>query len=198
MKTSNRRAQERLSELKQLVEHERTRTYERIRELRQEQREDAEPAPGDELDTARSLAEIETVAGLIERAEFRLAALDTARSNIEQNRYGICEECGEEIALERLRVLPFAAYCVDCQRKLNQARLPGQGWIDDASARVWGSAAGNEDLLERADALTEPEERLEVRENTPFGPEAGEFEQLPPTATARRRGRVRTRRNPAA
>ena len=192
MRTSEHKANDgRLADLKRIVERERTRTYERIHELRQEQRQDAEPAPGDELDAARSLAEIETLAGLIERAESRLEALDAALNSLEQNRYGICEGCGDEIPLERLRVLPFAAYCVECQRKRNHARQPGQGWIDQESLRLWGRPSDNAEALERSDALLEPEERLSVHDKTAFGEELGEFEQLSPTATARRRGRIK-------
>ena len=46
-----------------------------------------------------------------------------------------------------------------------------------------------DESLEKQDSMTEPEEALIVRDRDPFGPEVGEFEQLPPGPTARRRGR---------
>ena len=46
-----------------------------------------------------------------------LTRMDETLRRLEEGRYGICEECGEEIAEERLRVAPFAACCVGCQKK---------------------------------------------------------------------------------
>jgi DnaK suppressor protein len=38
-----------------------------------------------------------------------------ALSRLEQGNYGNCFECGEEIAEKRLRALPFAVRCKDCE-----------------------------------------------------------------------------------
>ena len=188
MKTSaQKKNDDRLRRLRQMLHQERTRTYQRIRELRNEQRQDATPAPGDELDKARSLSEVETHAGLIERAEYRLKAIDAALSGIDRNRYDLCEACGQEIPVERLQALPFTAYCIECQRKRNNLLRPGQGVIDEASNKLWAMPTE----MEAQDALVEPEERLFVHDRKPFGSELGEFEQQPGVATARRRGRVK-------
>jgi DnaK suppressor protein len=34
--------------------------------------------------------------------------------------FGACERCGEPIAEKRLEALPFARYCIDCQRAIEQ------------------------------------------------------------------------------
>ncbi len=48
----------------------------------------------------------------------RLAAalkdIERALQKVEEGTYGYCEECGEKIAPERLRLIPFALYCVSC------------------------------------------------------------------------------------
>ena len=44
-----------------------------------------------------------------------LIKLDTALRKLEEDTYGICEECGDEISEERLKIMPFAIYCRDCQ-----------------------------------------------------------------------------------
>ena len=44
-----------------------------------------------------------------------LIKLDTALRKLEEDTYGICEECGDEISEQRLKILPFAIYCRDCQ-----------------------------------------------------------------------------------
>lgn len=195
MKTSEGKTDERrLQRLRQILERERTQAYERIRQLRSEQQEDSAQPPGDELDEARSLAEVETYAGLIERAEFNLKAIDAALNRLEHHLYGICEECGEAIPVERLEALPFAAYCVDCQSKQNNAPQPGQGSIDEASRKLWVAPANMAKSPEMLDELVQPEDRLFVHDKKPFGSELGEFEQLPPAPTAGRRGRIKQRK----
>src|SRR6516162_5042037 len=95
----------RFQTLRNLLAHQRNEALARIQDFRRAQEEDAEPLPGDQLDAARALAEVETHAGLIERAEYRLKAIAAALSRVEKGRYGICEECDEEIPVDCLMVL---------------------------------------------------------------------------------------------
>lgn len=53
-----------------------------------------------------------------------LTAMDEAMGRLERGTYGICEECGLEIPEERLRVAPFARYCVRDQEKLEGPSYP--------------------------------------------------------------------------
>lgn len=46
-----------------------------------------------------------------------LIKVDAAIRKLEEGTYGICEECGEEISEERLKIMPFAIYCRDDQEK---------------------------------------------------------------------------------
>ncbi|HXX58371.1 MAG TPA: TraR/DksA C4-type zinc finger protein [Thermodesulfovibrionales bacterium] len=46
-----------------------------------------------------------------------LLKIDEALRKIREGTYGTCEECGEAINSARLKVLPFAIYCRDCQEK---------------------------------------------------------------------------------
>src|SRR5438309_11590842 len=39
-----------------------------------------------------------------------------ALEKIDNGSFGECERCGEAIADKRLEALPFARYCIDCQR----------------------------------------------------------------------------------
>jgi DnaK suppressor protein len=131
------KAEERREALLAILNHERDQALARVREYRHDQEEEALPPPGDEMDVARSLAEIETHATLIERVEDRLKAIDFAFDRLGHDSYGICAQCGEEIGLERLKVLPFAAYCVDCQEKRNNQERSGKTWIDEPFIRQW-------------------------------------------------------------
>ncbi|MFP3921906.1 MAG: TraR/DksA family transcriptional regulator [Dichotomicrobium sp.] len=43
-----------------------------------------------------------------------LSRIDAALRRIDQDEYGYCLKCGEDIAPERLRADPAASFCVDC------------------------------------------------------------------------------------
>ncbi len=94
----------------------------RLRELVRSEVEHKQPVPGDPLDDARQHEDTELQASLIEMSERRLAAIFDTFERMETGRYGICEECGDEISLERLRAIPTAVCCVDCQSKAEFAR----------------------------------------------------------------------------
>ena len=52
---------------------------------------------------------------LIQMKSETLNKIDDALIRLEQGDYGNCFECGEEIAEKRLRALPFAVRCKDCE-----------------------------------------------------------------------------------
>jgi DnaK suppressor protein len=52
---------------------------------------------------------------LIQMKSETLNKVDDALARLEQGTYGNCFECGEEIAEKRLRALPFAVRCKDCE-----------------------------------------------------------------------------------
>lgn len=37
---------------------------------------------------------------------------------LDRGEYGICQECGESIGLERLEVVPYTPYCVGCEQQV--------------------------------------------------------------------------------
>lgn len=47
----------------------------------------------------------------------KLIKIDEAIQKIKEGTYGLCEECGDEISVERLKIIPFATHCRDCQEK---------------------------------------------------------------------------------
>jgi RNA polymerase-binding protein DksA len=46
-----------------------------------------------------------------------LAAIDAALARIDAGTYGVCVNCGAQIAPERLEAMPWATLCIDCKRK---------------------------------------------------------------------------------
>jgi RNA polymerase-binding transcription factor len=75
-------------------------------------------APGDESDNARLHEDLELQVSLVRLSESRLTAICDALDRLEQGRYGICEQCGDGIPFGRLRAIPMASFCVDCQQML--------------------------------------------------------------------------------
>ena len=52
---------------------------------------------------------------LIQMKSETLNKINDALSRLEHGNYGYCFDCGEEIAEKRLRALPFAVRCKDCE-----------------------------------------------------------------------------------
>jgi DnaK suppressor protein len=61
---------------------------------------------------------------LLERDESTLREVLDALDRMSAGSYGACEGCEQPIARERLRAVPYARYCIECQR---QAERRG-GW----------------------------------------------------------------------
>ena len=40
-----------------------------------------------------------------------------ALDRIENNTFGVCEKCGEDISIERLKARPVTTQCIDCKTK---------------------------------------------------------------------------------
>jgi DnaK suppressor protein len=66
-----------------------------------------------------------------------LKRIDEAMRRLEDGSYGRCIECSGEIAAARLRALPFAELCRDCQQAIETADSEAR----DAIVRAAKSAA---------------------------------------------------------
>ncbi|WP_297431860.1 TraR/DksA C4-type zinc finger protein [Sulfurimonas sp.] len=53
-----------------------------------------------------------------EEAKKRLNRLKYAFLKVDIEGYGVCKECEEDIALERLKLIPESQYCVSCMNEL--------------------------------------------------------------------------------
>lgn len=51
----------------------------------------------------------------------------SALQRIEDGSYGSCERCGEAISEKRLEALPFARYCITCQRVVEEEERTAAG-----------------------------------------------------------------------
>ena len=58
---------------------------------------------------------------LIQMKAETLQKIDQALVRLEDGDFGYCYECGEDISEQRLRALPFALRCKDCEEAREQA-----------------------------------------------------------------------------
>ena len=72
---------------------------------------------------------------LIQMKSETLNKINDALARLEQGDYGNCFECGEEIAEKRLRALPFAVRCKDCE-EARESRRAARASADGAARRL--------------------------------------------------------------
>ena len=53
-----------------------------------------------------------------EVAKVRLNRLKASYLTIDNKEYGVCQECEEDINIERLKLIPESKYCVACMNEL--------------------------------------------------------------------------------
>jgi DnaK suppressor protein len=53
-----------------------------------------------------------------ERERFLIRKIKDALRRIGEGTYGICEECGEDIPIARLKARPVTNYCLDCKTRM--------------------------------------------------------------------------------
>jgi RNA polymerase-binding protein DksA len=70
-----------------------------------------------DLEEMSDTTDTDSLCALVDLGSSTVEQIDAALEKIEQGNYGVCELCDRPISEERLEVLPFAALCVDCQRK---------------------------------------------------------------------------------
>ncbi len=69
----------------------------------------------DPVDMTLQAAEREMAMQSLDRRAGLVRQIRSAIQRIEDGTYGTCGECGEEIAPKRLRAIPWAELCIQCQ-----------------------------------------------------------------------------------
>ena len=77
---------------------------------------DSSPNSGDFADIASQESNRTLKLRLRGREQKLLAKIDKALAKIDRGVYGICERCGGDISLERLRARPVATLCIECKQ----------------------------------------------------------------------------------
>jgi len=57
---------------------------------------------------------------IIDDAQIRKNKLQKALKRVDSEKYGVCQECEEDIAIGRLMLLPESIYCVSCKSEMQK------------------------------------------------------------------------------
>jgi DnaK suppressor protein len=119
---------ERYAELKRILEERRREIMSavqgKIRDVRTEGANSPAHGVFDAAETSEMDIQDDIEFALIQMKAETLNKIEEALRRLEENTFGYCFECGEEISERRLRALPFAVRCKDCEeaREVAQQR----------------------------------------------------------------------------
>jgi DnaK suppressor protein len=115
----------RYNELKKMLDNRRrelmAEVQGRMRDVRTEGNREREAMDQGESSEVDIQEDIELA--LIQMKSETLNKIEAARRRLDEGTYGDCFECGEEISEARLRALPFAVRCKDCEEARESAEL---------------------------------------------------------------------------
>ncbi len=89
------------------------------------QKPQPEQTEGDIADQAARSAEIELAFELSDNERRILSQIEAALSKMDKGLYGRCERCRKAVEPKRLKMLPFARYCLRCQESAEKAAESG-------------------------------------------------------------------------
>src|SRR3954464_1181020 len=75
---------------------------------------------GSQAAAASQVFEQQRDLALRDRSRLELSRVEAALRAIDDGTYGTCTNCGNPIGAERLEAIPWAAFCIDCARKLGR------------------------------------------------------------------------------
>jgi DnaK suppressor protein len=131
---------DRYAELRRILEERRreilSAVHEKIRDVRAEGANNPTTGVLDAAETSEADIQDDIEFALIQMKAETLTKIEEALRRLEEGTFGYCFECGEEISERRLRALPFAVRCKDCEeaRELAQQRERVQAQRRGASA----------------------------------------------------------------
>ncbi|HEX7485753.1 MAG TPA: TraR/DksA C4-type zinc finger protein [Vicinamibacterales bacterium] len=117
---------ERYSSLKNMLEDRKNeilgQVHEKIRDVRTENQSGKVNNVLDPGESSEAGIQEDIEFALIQMKAETLNKINEALGRLEEGAYGNCFECGEEIAHQRLRALPFAVRCRDCEEARENAQ----------------------------------------------------------------------------
>jgi DnaK suppressor protein len=130
-------ATERYAELKRILEERRREILNEVHEKMRDVRAVGASGEGvlDAAESSEADIQDDIELALIQMKSETLNKIEEALARLDEKTYGYCFECGDEVSERRLRALPFAVRCKDCEeareiaeqreRQLSQRRSSG-------------------------------------------------------------------------
>ena len=125
---SGQMSKDRYAELTRILEERRReimdQVQEKIRDVRSESPNSPTQGVLDAAESSEADIQDEIEFALIQMKAETLHKIEEALRRLEEGTFGSCFECGDEISERRLRALPFAVRCKDCEeaREVKQQR----------------------------------------------------------------------------
>jgi DnaK suppressor protein len=136
-------ARERYVELKRILEERRREILSEVQEKMRDVRAEGASGEGqgvlDAAETTEADIQDDIEFALIQMKSETLHKIEEALFRLEESTFGYCFECGDEISERRLRALPFAVRCKDCEearevaerRQRQQSQRRSAGFLID-------------------------------------------------------------------
>lgn len=119
--------QQQIRHLSELMDIRFAREIEEIRAVRERtDNERDEAVPADWIEAALVEATMAADDAMINQDVEDARDIKAARERLSAGTYGICADCGEAIAYERLLAYPAAKRCIHCQRVYEQGKAVGR------------------------------------------------------------------------
>jgi DnaK suppressor protein len=101
-------------------------------------------ASGDLIDAALDSAQDEISSQLAEVESRELSRIEYALERMRAGQFGTCESCGTNIPMARLNALPYATFCIKCQREMERQGASANADVD--WSRLLDSSGGDVEL----------------------------------------------------
>ena len=112
-------ARERYAELRHILEERRREILSQVQEKMRDVRAEGAFGEGqgvlDAAETSEADIQDDIEFALIQMKSETLHKIEEALARLDEGTYGYCFECGDEVSERRLRALPFAVRCKDCE-----------------------------------------------------------------------------------
>lgn len=119
--------QHQIRHLSELMDVRFAREISEIRTVRERTRQERDEAvPADWIDAALVESTLAADDAVINQDVQDVRDIKAARERLSTGTYGICVDCGEAIAYERLLAYPTAKRCIHCQRIYEQGKAVGR------------------------------------------------------------------------
>ena len=103
-----------MENVKDSLVEKRTELLARLGKITSDVRHENQPMESDFAELAVQRENDQVIDALGEATRRELTQINRALASIENGEYGSCSECGREIRVERLEVLPYSTKCLKC------------------------------------------------------------------------------------